>query len=112
MIPLLFGTIVLAIFLLFFIPKQKKLLIKNIGLISSFFVFLVSIQIWILFDNSTAKLQFRNDLSWLSPININFVFGYDGISIFFLLLTTLLIPICLLTSWKIHYFVKEYFLSF
>lgn len=112
MISLLFGTLFVAIFVLILIPKERTLLIKSIGLTSSFCTFLVSILFWVFFDNSTTKLQFTTDLAWLSSSNINFVLGFDGVSIFFLLLTTLLIPICLLASWKVNHFVKEYYLAF
>jgi len=45
--------------------------------------------------------------------NLNFVLGVDGISLFFILLTTLLIPLCLLISWKsVNINLKEFFLSF
>lgn len=39
---------------------------------------------------------------WLSSININLVIGVDGISLFFVILTTLLTPICLLASWELN----------
>lgn len=112
MISFLLGTLTFTIFILLFIPKERTSLIKGIGLVSSSSTFLFSALIWVLFDNSTTKLQFTKDFAWLSPSNINFILGFDGISIFFMLLTTLLIPICLLASWKITLFVKEYFLAF
>ncbi len=46
-------------------------------------------------------------------LNINLAFGIDGISLFFLVLTTMLIPICLLASWEsIKFLVKEFFVCF
>jgi len=39
---------------------------------------------------------------WLSGLNIHLIFGVDGISLFFVLLTTLLTPICLLASWELN----------
>jgi proton-translocating NADH-quinone oxidoreductase chain M len=58
-------------------------------------------------------LQFVQEFVWLSSSNIHFTFGLDGISIFFLLLSTFLIPICLLSSWfSIIIHVKEYFIAF
>jgi NADH-quinone oxidoreductase subunit M len=69
--------------------------------------------LWVLFDDSTPKLQFVDEIVWLSQSNINFTLGIDGISLFFLLLTTLLIPICLLASWfSVNIYVKEYFIAF
>ena len=46
-------------------------------------------------------------------MNINLSLGVDGISLFFLLLTTLLMPLCLLASWNsVKIYVKEYFIAF
>lgn len=108
----LFG----ALFLLF-IPGWKTQLIKNIALNVSLFNFLISLILWIEFDNSTSKFQFfqnftpiQTDLSFST---FNFVFGLDGISLFFVLLTTFLIPVCILVSWNsITAYVKEYCIAF
>ena len=65
------------------------------------------------FDNSTAKFQFVEVYEWIDNSNIIFYLGIDGISLFFVLLTTLLIPICLLASWEaIKNNQKEYFIAF
>ena len=65
------------------------------------------------FDNSTAKFQFVEVYEWIDNSNIIFYLGIDGISLFFVLLTTLLIPICLLASWDaIKNNQKEYFIAF
>ena len=108
----LFG----ALFLLF-IPGWKTQLIKNIDLNISLFNFLISLILWIEFDNSTSKFQFfQNFTSFqtdLSFSTFNFVFGLDGISLFFVLLTTFLIPVCILVSWNsITAYVKEYCIAF
>jgi len=60
----------------------------------------VSLFLWVLFDASSADFQFVVESSWLSSININLVIGLDGISLFFVILTTLFTPICLLASWE------------
>lgn len=108
----LFG----ALFLLF-IPSWKTQLIKKIALNISLFNFLISLILWIEFDNSTSKFQFfQNFTSFqtdLSFSTFNFVFGLDGISLFFVLLTTFLIPVCILVSWNsITAYVKEYCIAF
>lgn len=108
----LFG----ALFLLF-IPGWKTQLIKNLALNISLFNFLISLILWIEFDNSTSKFQFfQNFTSFqtdLSFSTFNFVFGLDGISLFFVLLTTFLIPVCILVSWNsITAYIKEYCIAF
>jgi proton-translocating NADH-quinone oxidoreductase chain M len=65
------------------------------------------------FDNSSSRFQFVEAYNWIESSNIIFYLGVDGISLFFILLTTLLIPICLLASWDaIKFNEKEYFIAF
>jgi proton-translocating NADH-quinone oxidoreductase chain M len=50
---------------------------------------------------------------WIPSSNINFFIGVDGISLFFVILTTLLVPLCLLASWNsVKIYVKEYMIAF
>ena len=50
---------------------------------------------------------------WVPTLNLNFVLGIDGISLFFVLLTILLIPLCLLVSWKsVKVNLKEFLVAF
>nr|YP_011008376.1 NADH dehydrogenase subunit 4 [Sporochnus bolleanus]WBP70347.1 NADH dehydrogenase subunit 4 [Sporochnus bolleanus] len=63
-------------------------------------VFVFSLLLWLGFDQSTSKFQFVMESFWLPLANINLVLGVDGISLFFILLTTLIFPICLLASWS------------
>ena len=112
----LFFPFLGALFLIF-IPEWKSQLIKNIALNVSLFNFLISLILWVEFDNSTPKFQFfENFTSFqtdLSFSTFNLVFGLDGISLFFVILTTFLIPVCILVSWNsITAYVKEYCIAF
>ena len=112
----LFFPFLGALFLLF-IPGWKSQLIKNIALNISLFNFLISLILWVEFDNSTSKFQFfENFTSFqtdLSFSTFNLIFGLDGISLFFVILTTFLIPVCILVSWNsITAYVKEYCIAF
>ena len=94
---------------LFFLNER----IKQFALTTSLVTFILSIFLWIFFDNSTGDFQFVQHLSSQYLFNIDFYVGIDGISLFFILLTTLLTPICILTGWesiKVH--VKEYLACF
>jgi proton-translocating NADH-quinone oxidoreductase chain M len=105
--PLL-GSIIL-----FVIPDPRIRLIRSIGLCTSLITFLYSLLFWIQFDNSTAKFQFVETIRWLPYSNINFYIGIDGISLFFVVLTTFLIPICILVGWSsIQSYKKEYMIAF
>ena len=80
---------------------------------TSLVVFVLSLYLWAAFDNSTAKFQFVEAYEWIGSSNINFYLGIDGISLFFVILTTLLIPICILASWEaIKTNIKEYMIAF
>ncbi len=101
----------ITIFVLFFLNNDKT--IRNFSMFMSFFIFIVSLPLWILFDKSNSNFQFLLKILWLDQFNINFYFGIDGISLFFIILTTFLIPICLLISYEtITKNVKEYFVLY
>ena len=129
----LFGSLVLL-----FIPRWNLGLIRSIALNVSILTFILSLLLWIQFDNSTGKFQFMsglglvksfpfdnlaslpNEVGYISPSGeeeffstLNFIIGIDGISLFFIILTTFLIPICILVGWKsIQNYVKEYCILF
>nr|YP_010933780.1 NADH dehydrogenase subunit 4 [Bauhinia variegata]UHY40368.2 NADH dehydrogenase subunit 4 [Tylosema esculentum]WDE24848.1 NADH dehydrogenase subunit 4 [Tylosema esculentum]WKT13575.1 NADH dehydrogenase subunit 4 [Bauhinia variegata] len=92
-----------------FIPNSRIRPIRLIGLCASLITFLYSPVPRIQFDPSTAKSQFVESLRWLPYENINFDLGIDGISLFFVILTTFLIPICILVGWSgMRSYGKEY----
>nr|YP_010943968.1 NADH dehydrogenase subunit 4 [Dichrocephala benthamii]WLW15606.1 NADH dehydrogenase subunit 4 [Dichrocephala benthamii] len=92
-----------------FIPNSRIRPIRLIGLCASLITFLYSPVLRIQFDPSTAKSQFVESLRWLPYENIHFYLGIDGISLFFVILTTFLIPICILVGWSgMRSFGKEY----
>lgn len=103
LIPLIGSLFILII------PKEKIILIRNIALNSSLLTFLISVILWIGFDSFVSKFQFITKIQWLSSLNINFILGIDGIGLLFVVLTTLIFPICILSSWKnINKNFKEY----
>lgn len=74
--------------------------------------FVISLPIWIYFDNSQAGFQFVEKAEWLGG-GINYHMGIDGISVLFIILTTFLMPLCILASWKaITTRVREYMIAF
>jgi NADH-quinone oxidoreductase subunit M len=88
---------------------------KNIALSTSIIVFLLSLLLWVYFDPSTAAFQFVEKARWvkIGGFEINYHMGIDGISLFFVLLSTLLTVICVIASWvSIHTQVKEYMIAF
>ena len=58
--------------------------------------FFLSIYLWILFDQSTSEFQFVEDRIWIQGF-INYKVGIDGISILFIILTTFITPLCIIS---------------
>ena len=88
---------------------------RNIALSTSLIVFLLSILLWTGFDSGTAAFQFVERTRWVSigGIAINYHMGIDGISLFFVLLSTLLTVLCIVSSWhSVHSQIKEYMIAF
>ena len=80
---------------------------------TSLFTFALSLFLWTGFDTSTANFQFVEKAEWIASYGITYHMGVDGISVFFVLLSTFLTPICVLASWEaIQSRVKEYMVAF
>jgi len=80
---------------------------------TSLATFVISLLLWLNFDKSTAEFQFVEKFEWLPSFNIAYHMGIDGISLFFVILSTFLTPICVLASWKaVTTRVKEYMIAF
>lgn len=101
-----------ALFLLF-IPSFHVRWIRVVALTVSLFNFCLSLCLWLQFDSSTAKFQYA--VLWgggLENTTDTPFCGLDGISLFFILLTTFLIPVCILVGWMGEVAVKEYCIAF
>ena len=86
---------------------------RAVALWTSLITFVLSAFLWVGFDSSTAEFQFRHSVDWMPGFNISYDVGLDGISLLFVLLSTLLTPICILASWEsIQTRVKEYMIAF
>ncbi len=85
---------------------------KHTALWASAATFFLSLFIWGGFDNSTAAFQFEEHIAWMPEYNISYHVGVDGISMLFVMLTTLLTPICILASWGLKKRIKEYMIAF
>nr|YP_009710579.1 NADH dehydrogenase subunit 4 [Amanita basii]QFZ98528.1 NADH dehydrogenase subunit 4 [Amanita basii] len=90
--------------------KGKKQ-IKQIALTTSLFNFFISLFIWYQFDSNTTQYQFVSEFNQLNFCHLNF--GIDGISIYFVLLTTFVTPIALLSNYtNINKNLKIFVVSF
>ncbi len=76
--------------------NQKSLTIKYVALFTSLVNFLLSIYLWYLFDQNTSQFQFVEERKWLLGF-VNYKVGIDGISILFVILTTFITPLCIIS---------------
>jgi len=75
--------------------------------------FLVTLPLALQFDTTTAHMQFEEFHHWIPAFNINYQLGVDGISMPFIVLTSLLTIICVISAWDcIQSRVKEYMMAF
>ena len=94
-----------------FLSREAVGNIRYVALWTTLVTFAVSLLIWIHFDPTTASFQFVEERAWLGPIK--YKVGVDGISMLFVILTTFLMPLCILASWEaIDRRVKEYMIAF
>ncbi|MEO8216847.1 MAG: NADH-quinone oxidoreductase subunit M [Acidobacteriota bacterium] len=101
------GAIVLA-----FLPRSAETAIKSGGLILAVVTFIASLMILPQFRVGVAAFQLVEHCQWIPSWGISYFIGVDGISLWLVLLTTLLGPVVLLSSWNsIHKYVKEYVLA-
>ena len=106
-------TLLIGIFIIMLIPSWNTNLLKKCSLLISSIIFLLTLYLWVIFDKSIGHFQLIHILYWIPFLNINFVTGVDGISLFLIILTSLLIFLCLLNSWNsVQTNVKEYLLCF
>jgi NADH-quinone oxidoreductase subunit M len=86
--------------------------IRNVALLTTVFTFLLSLFIWAGFDTTTSGFQMVEKAAWLDS-GISYHMGVDGISMLFVILTTFLMPLCILASWEsVEKRVKEYMIAF
>ena len=97
--PILSSLILLpvlgAIFI-FFSKSNNNLTIKYLALFVSFANFILSLYLWYLFDTTTSEFQLLEERSWIKGF-INYKVGVDGISILFIILTTFITPLCVVS---------------
>jgi len=114
MLSLLLLLPIIGSLLLLTIPEnsiENKIRMKRITLITMLINFIISIYIWLEFDSSTSQYQFVYEFIDLSYCHLNI--GIDGISLYFVLLTTFISPIAILSNYNnINNNLKYFLISF
>ena len=80
---------------------ERAKLGKQLALAVSVLVFVLSIPLYAGFDSSTARMQFVEQLPWITRFNAEYYLGLDGISLPLVLLTTFLTPLVVLAGWEV-----------
>ncbi len=99
--PILSSLILLpiigALFIFFSKSKDENNITKKyVALFTSAINFFLSLYLWILFDKTTSDFQFIEDRVWIEGL-VNYKVGVDGISILFIILTTFITPLCIIS---------------
>ncbi len=104
--PLLGIPLILA---LSFLYREPEELMKIGALIVSILEFLVSIPLYTNFKTGFGGMQFEVQHPWIQSLGISYHLGIDGISLFLVLLTTFIMPLAILSSWRaIHRGIREF----
>nr|AEQ75418.1 NADH quinone oxidoreductase M subunit [Leptospirillum ferriphilum] len=98
---LIFFPIVSALLLLPFraIPNSDRT-VRILALVLTCVEFLISLDLLLGMHHGSYQMQFTEDHLWIPFANIHYSLGVDGISIVLIVMTTFLLPMCVLTSWK------------
>ncbi len=93
---------------LLLIPRRAASLLFSAAFGVSLAAFLLSLWIFSRFDPAAAGMQAVERAAWIPSYGVEYLVGIDGLSLFLVLLTALIVPIAILASWTIHDKVKEY----
>ncbi|MBM4146385.1 MAG: NADH-quinone oxidoreductase subunit M [Nitrospira sp.] len=103
---------VLGALLILLNRRSWESLTRWLALGTSIATFFLSIPLFTMFDKSTHKMQFVEKFKWIPDWNIYYFLGVDGISVLFVLLSTLTAILCVLISWEsIKTKTKEFYIS-
>lgn len=96
--------------LLTVLPRRDRD-IRIFSLVVTLLTFVLSLHLPVYFHREHGAFHYEVDRPWISVPNIHYHMGIDGISLWLVVLTTFLTPLCVLISWKsIHGRVKEFFI--
>nr|YP_006280852.1 NADH dehydrogenase subunit 4 [Cyanophora paradoxa]ADW79206.1 NADH dehydrogenase subunit 4 [Cyanophora paradoxa] len=104
-------TPIIGSILIFFLKSQRN--IKIVGITTTLITLFLSIILWIIFNNLFIYPQHVITINWIPIENFQPKLGVDGISLFFIILSTAIIPICLMASLQgIKKQLREFFICF
>jgi NADH-quinone oxidoreductase subunit M len=92
-------------------PRTPNDVARGIALVASIATFLVSLGMLGRFDGSVAGFQMVERGEWIASANVQYLLGVDGVSVFMVLLTTFLVPVAILASWRIERSVRGFMIA-
>ena len=95
-LPVAFGLLLLAVG-----RDDNAGMVRGIALIGAVLGFIVTLPLITGFDNTTAALQFQENLPWIERFNVRYHLGVDGISVWFVLLTAFITIIVVIAGWEV-----------
>lgn len=95
---MILQPLLVAILLILFARTLSNKTAWTIGLASAVFSLAMAAQIYLMFDKDLTAFQMVTRVPWIESLGLEYFVGIDGISIYFIILTAVLVPICLLIS--------------
>jgi NADH-quinone oxidoreductase subunit M len=108
---ILFSPAVVALVLVV-LPSKEKTLLRWTAFLGSLIPLVLSIILWLSFQRGVEGFQFVEQFAWYPTLNSSYHLGVDGLSLSMVLLTTLLAPLAILTSFSIQDRVKAFMALF
>ncbi|MDD9909830.1 MAG: NADH-quinone oxidoreductase subunit M [Ahrensia sp.] len=109
-LPLVGAAIIFAIYEDSDVARRN---VRYVALLTTVVTFIVSLGIWVNFDNTQPGFQMVERWDWIAEGGIAYHMGVDGISMLFVILTTFLMPFCILASWEsVTKRIREYMIAF
>jgi NADH-quinone oxidoreductase subunit M len=96
--------------LLLFMRRSQPNAVRAVALTTSIVTLCLAVGLVCGFDTASSEFQFRIDVPWIAALGADYRMGVDGISVFLILLATVLTPLAILASWSISDRVQEYFI--
>jgi NADH-quinone oxidoreductase subunit M len=93
--PIVFGAILLAMG-----RDEQARTVRWLALIGSIISFLVTLPLYSRFDLTTPAMQFVEKTAWIDRFNVNYHLGVDGISLWFVLLTSFITVVVIISAWE------------
>ena len=110
---LILLPIIGTLYLLLFVKKDNIFRAKSIALAFSTIELVLACKLFFLFDEQTSSYQFVENIPWIEGLHLNYMLGIDGISLMFIMLTAILTPICIISSFSsIKEKVREFMIMF